>query len=89
MATTSDEQLQIAACATSQTESAAVRSLLDASGTREYADAEKLDMQPTDRPEVNVPESYQVVVECRDEADQQTVYERMRSEGYRCRVLTL
>ena len=41
------------------------------------------------RPEVRVPESYQVVVECRDEADQENVFERMRAEGYRCRVLTL
>jgi hypothetical protein len=39
--------------------------------------------------EVNVPESYQVVVECRDEDDQRDVFERMRGEGYRCRVLTL
>jgi hypothetical protein len=39
--------------------------------------------------EVNIPESYQVVVECRDENDQQAVFERMRAEGYRCRVLTL
>ena len=39
--------------------------------------------------EVNIPESYQVVVECRDEDDQKVVFERMRAEGYRCRVLTL
>jgi hypothetical protein len=39
--------------------------------------------------DVAIPESYQVVVECRDEDDQQTVFERMRAEGYRCRVLTL
>ncbi|MEM9187014.1 MAG: ParB N-terminal domain-containing protein [Planctomycetota bacterium] len=38
---------------------------------------------------VDVPELYQVVVECRDSAEQQTVYERMRGEGRRCRVLTL
>jgi hypothetical protein len=41
------------------------------------------------RPEVTVPESYQVVVECRDEADQHQVFNQMRAEGYRCRVLTL
>jgi hypothetical protein len=40
-------------------------------------------------PEVKIPESYQVVVECRDEADQESIYKRMRKEGYRCRVLTL
>lgn len=44
---------------------------------------------PSDRPEVNIPASFQVVVECSDEDEQQTVYERMREEGYRCRVLTL
>ena len=42
-----------------------------------------------DRPEVEIPASFQVVVECQDEDEQQTVYERMREEGYRCRVLTL
>ncbi len=41
------------------------------------------------RPEVEIPELYQVVVECEGEHEQQQVYERMRKEGYRCRVLTL
>jgi hypothetical protein len=39
--------------------------------------------------ERTVPEIYQVVVECRHEREQQAVFERMRAEGYRCRVLTL
>ena len=39
--------------------------------------------------EVVIPESWQVVVECRDEAEQLEVFERMRAEGRRCRVLTL
>jgi hypothetical protein len=42
---------------------------------------------PTGRDKV--PEIYQVVVECRHEREQQAVFERMRAEGYRCRVLTL
>ncbi len=42
-----------------------------------------------DRPEVEIPESYQVVIECEGEQEQEQVYERMRKEGYRCRVLTL
>jgi hypothetical protein len=87
MATTSDEKLR-ELLADVQTENAAVRSLLDQLAN-ENADAEKLVAHLADRPEVNVPESYQVVVECRDEDDQQNIYERMRSEGYRCRVLTL
>jgi len=36
-----------------------------------------------------VPEIYQVVIECRHEREQQAVFERMRAEGFRCRVLTL
>lgn len=36
-----------------------------------------------------VGQSYQVVVECRDEQHQQEVFERMTQEGFKCRVLTL
>ena len=39
--------------------------------------------------DVELVESYQVVVECKSEAEQQTVFERMTREGYKCRVLTL
>ena len=42
-----------------------------------------------EREEVAIPESWQVVVECRDEADQREVFERVRAEGRRCRVLSL
>jgi hypothetical protein len=45
--------------------------------------------EPADRPAVEIPESWQVVVECSSEDEQREVYERMREEGYRCRVLTL
>ena len=45
--------------------------------------------QTEERPEVNIPESYQVVIECSSEGEQESLYERMREEGYRCRVLTL
>lgn len=39
--------------------------------------------------EVEVPECYQVVVECEGETEQAELYERMRKEGRRCRLLTL
>jgi ParB-like chromosome segregation protein Spo0J len=87
MAEASDEQLQ-ALLADVQTENAAVRSLLDTLSQAD-ATAEDLLARSQDRPEIQIPESYQVVVECSDEEDQQTVYARMRAEGYRCRVLTL
>jgi ParB-like chromosome segregation protein Spo0J len=47
------------------------------------------ELAETDRPEVTIPEAWQVVVECADEADQHAVFERLRGEGYKCRVLTL
>jgi hypothetical protein len=87
MAEASDEQLQ-SLVANVETESAAVRSLLD-SLIDSGAQSDEVTALADKRPEIIVPESYQVVVECRDESDQQTVYERMREEGYHCRVLTL
>ncbi|HEY4232610.1 MAG TPA: hypothetical protein VGM76_04235 [Lacipirellulaceae bacterium] len=87
MAEASEERLH-ALLANVQTESDAVRSLLD-SLSQADASADDLLARSQDRPEIDVPESYQVVVECKDEDDQQTVYARMRAEGYRCRVLTL
>ncbi|MCA9242254.1 MAG: hypothetical protein KDA37_18715 [Planctomycetales bacterium] len=50
----------------------------------------KHDFSATDnRPEAHVPEVFQVVVECRSEQEQREVYEAMRKEGRKCRVLTL
>ncbi|HEX3725608.1 MAG TPA: hypothetical protein VHV08_05170 [Pirellulales bacterium] len=39
--------------------------------------------------DVIVPASFQVVIECQDEREQRLVYERMRGEGHKCRVLSL
>jgi hypothetical protein len=53
--------------------------------------AETLDAinEPIERPEVDIPEAFQVVVDCGSEDEQQAFYTRMREEGYKCRVLTL
>jgi len=49
-----------------------------------------MDDEPADEPgDVPVPEAFQVVVECRDEDEQRSVYERLTSEGFACRLLTL
>lgn len=42
-----------------------------------------------ERPEIDVPESYQVVVECQGEEEQELLFNRLRGEGFRCRVMTL
>jgi hypothetical protein len=83
MATSSDEQVR-SLLAVVRTESPALRGLLDSLAKEQGAFKTNAEAS-----EVCVPESYQVVIECRDEEDQQAVFERMRGEGYRCRVLTL
>ena len=69
-------------------ESPQVSQLLDGLA-REAAGANAALADAAERPEVEIPESYQVVVECEDESDQQAMFDRLRSEGRRCRVLTL
>jgi len=71
-----------------ETENEAVRNLLD----RVLREPELPPLtQPDDTPppEVDIPEAFQVVVECEDESQQQAVYERLAGEGLVCRLLTL
>jgi ParB-like chromosome segregation protein Spo0J len=37
----------------------------------------------------SVPETYELIVQCRDEADQKAKYEKLKLEGYHLRILTL
>jgi hypothetical protein len=69
-----------------ETESDAVQALLD----EMLAEPDAPEEAETDAGNaMSIPEAFQVVIECRDEAQQQTVFERMTSEGYACRLLTL
>lgn len=36
-----------------------------------------------------IPETYQVLIECKDEAEQKRVFDRMKKEGRKCRLLTV
>jgi ParB-like chromosome segregation protein Spo0J len=38
---------------------------------------------------VSIPETYEIVVECRDEADQKRIFDKLSMEGYKLRILTL
>jgi hypothetical protein len=69
-----------------ETESDAVQALLD----QMLGDTDATPDEPAsaDR-DVPIPETFQVVVQCRDEAEQQTVYERLTGEGYACKLLML
>ena len=70
-----------------ETESDAVQALLDAMLPAVDALSDDADANSTESP--TIPEAFQVVIECRDEAEQETVFERMTGEGYACRLLTL
>lgn len=65
-----------------------VEQLLDGLA-RTAAEADQDEPEVEERPEVEIPEAWQIVVECRDEEDQRAIFERLRNEGRRCRVLTL
>jgi hypothetical protein len=81
-----------------ETQNAAVQALLDqmldelgstADGVAASPDPR---LAPGDSPgakAANIPEAFQVVIECRDEAEQREVFERMTGEGFHCRLLTL
>ena len=70
-----------------ETENDAVRTLLD-SMLAEPDPSPEDDAAAPPR-EVEVPESFQVVIECKDESQQKEVFERMTGEGFACRLLTL
>ncbi|MCW4002459.1 MAG: ParB N-terminal domain-containing protein [Candidatus Bathyarchaeota archaeon] len=51
---------------------------------------EKLPMEVDDREiSFSVPGTYEIIVECKDEADQKTKFEKLKLEGYKLRILTL
>jgi hypothetical protein len=38
---------------------------------------------------VSIPATYELIVECKDEAEQHRFFEKLKSEGYKLRILTL
>jgi len=71
-----------------ETESEAVRELFSGMLTEPEL-PETSDPHDGSPPEKTIPEAFQVVVECRDEAEQQELYERLTAEGLSCKLLTL
>ena len=70
-----------------ETESDAVQALFDEMLGESATAPEETDVEAESG--LDVPETFQVVVECRDEAQQQEVFERLTGEGYACRLLML
>jgi hypothetical protein len=86
-----NEQMLAELIAGVETDNAAIQAMLEKMLQNSEAPPEDDfgDAADADHREVAVPEAFQVVVECRDEADQQAVYERLSGEGYKCKLLTL
>ncbi len=38
---------------------------------------------------VSIPATYEIIVECKDEAEQKSIFEKLKLEGYKLRILTL
>lgn len=70
-------------------ESPVLRQLLDDLTRDEAHSCEESDAPNETNPIDPTPELFQVLVECRDEDDQRSLFERLSAEGYTCRLLTL
>jgi len=71
-----------------ETENQAVQAVLEQilSSSAKPWESESKEKPPS---EVEIPEAFQVVIECKDEAEQEALYERFTAEGLTCRLLTL
>jgi len=51
---------------------------------------ERLPQELLDRDvSVTIPATYEIIVECKDESNQRSIFEKLKSEGYKLRILTL
>ena len=60
-----------------------LKALLESVGERFPEDLDQHDLSLT------IPETYEIIVECKDEANQKSIFEKLKSEGYKLRILTL
>jgi hypothetical protein len=71
-----------------ETQNDAVRAMLDNLLAEEQPPVE-LDDENAEPPEVEIPEAFQIIVQCRDEQEQRELNERLTSEGFKCKVMML
>ena len=60
-----------------------LKALLESVGERLPEDLDEREFSLT------IPETYEIIVECKDEANQKSIFEKLKSEGYKLRILTL
>jgi hypothetical protein len=60
-----------------------LKALLESVGEKLPTDSDEQDFS------ASIPETYELIVECKDEADQKRIFDKLTSEGYKLRILTL
>ena len=60
-----------------------LKALLESVGERLPHELDERDLS------ITIPETYEIIVECKDEANQKSIFEKLKSEGYKLRILTL
>ena len=60
-----------------------LKALLESVGERLPKELDERDLS------ITIPETYEIIVECKDEANQKSIFEKLKSEGYKLRILTL
>jgi type IV secretory pathway VirB4 component len=60
-----------------------LKALLESVGERLPEESEERDFSAA------IPETYELIIECKGEADQKRIYDKLTSEGYKLRILTL
>ena len=50
---------------------------------------DNLEMDDEEEKSVNLSETFQIIVECENEIEQQEIFEKLSGEGYKCRLSTL
>ena len=66
-----------------QSEKDDLKALLESVGERFPEDSDEREFSLT------IPETYEIIVECKDEANQKSIFEKLKLEGYKLRILTL
>ncbi len=60
-----------------------LKALLESIGEKLPEDSDERGFSAT------IPETYELIIECKDEADQKGIYDKLTLEGYKLRILTL
>ena len=60
-----------------------LKALLESVGEKLPEDSEEDNFSAT------IPSTYEIIVECKDETDQKSIFDKLKQEGYKLRILTL